>query len=90
MDGKKVKRDVKLLKDSLEREYSGIAWTWRLGFQQERGKKGLGCAPHIHFLTDRPVDYKWLAQRWYKIVGSGDSRHLKRVLMWIRSYISER
>lgn len=77
MNGKRVKRDIKLLKDSLEREYPGIAWTWRLGFQQERGKKGLGYAPHIHFLTDRRVDYKWLAQRWFEIVGSGDPLHLK-------------
>jgi hypothetical protein len=77
MAGKKVKRDIKLLKDSLEREYLGITWTWRLGFQQERGKKSLRYAPHIHFLADRPVDCKWIARRWYKIVESGDPRHLK-------------
>ena len=70
MDGKKVKRDIKLLKDSLEREYPGICWTWRLGFQKRN-------APHVHFLTDRLVDYKWLAGRWYEIVGSGDPKHLK-------------
>ena len=70
MDGKKVKRDIKLLKDSLEKEYPGIAWTWRLGFQQRN-------APHVHFLANMPVDYKWLARRWYEIVGSGDSKHLK-------------
>jgi hypothetical protein len=70
MDGKKVKRDIRLLKESLQREYQGIAWTWRLGFQRRN-------APHVHFLTDRPVDYKWLARRWYEIVGSGDPKHLK-------------
>lgn len=77
MDGTKVKRDIRLLKESLEREYPGIAWTWRLGFQQKRGDKGLGYAPHVHFLIDRPVYYKWLAKRWYEIVGSGDPGHLK-------------
>ncbi len=77
MDGKKVKRDIRLLKESLQREYPDIAWTWRLGFQQKRGEKGLGYAPHVHFLIDRPVYYKWLAKRWYEIVGSGDPRHLK-------------
>jgi len=77
MDGKKVKNDIRLLKESLDRKYPGIVWTWRLGFQQERGKKGLGYAPHIHFLIDRPVYYKWLAKRWYEIVGSGDPDHLK-------------
>ncbi len=70
MDGKKVKRDIKLLKDSLEKEYPGIAWTWRLGFQRRN-------APHVHFLANMSVDYKWLAKRWYEIVGSGDPRHLK-------------
>lgn len=70
MNGKKVKRDIKLLKESLEKEYPGIRWTWRLGFQQRK-------APHVHFLTDRPIAYKWLARRWYEIVGSGDQRHLK-------------
>ena len=77
MDGKKVKRDIRLLKESLQREYPDIAWTWRLGFQQKRGEKGLGYAPHVHFLIDRPVYYKSLAKRWYEIVGSGDPRHLK-------------
>ena len=70
MDGNKVKRDIRLLKESLQREYQDIAWTWRLGFQKRN-------APHVHFLTDRPVDYKWLARRWYEIVGSGDPKHLK-------------
>ena len=70
MDGKKVKRDIRLLKESLQREYPGIAWTWRLGFQRRN-------APHVHFLMDRPVDYKWLAKRWYEIVGSGDPKHLR-------------
>ncbi len=70
MNGKKVKRDIKLLKESLEKESPGIAWTWRLGFQKRK-------APHVHFLTDRPIDYKWLARRWFEIVGSGDPRHLK-------------
>jgi hypothetical protein len=70
MNGKKVKRDIKLLKESLEKEYPGIAWTWRLGFQKRK-------APHVHFLTDRPIAYKWLARRWFEIVGSGDPRHLK-------------
>ncbi len=45
MDGNKVKRDIRLLKESLQREYQDIAWTWRLGFQKRN-------APHVHFLTD--------------------------------------
>jgi hypothetical protein len=76
-DGRKVKRDRKLLVETMERKYSGIKWTWRLGFQQERGEKGLGYAPHLHFLTDRFVDFKWLARTWARIVGSSDINHIK-------------
>ena len=74
-DGAVVSGHLKLFIESLQRKYRGIAWTWRKGFQQERGKKGLGFAPHMHFLTDRFVDHKWLRERWSEIVGSSDPDH---------------
>ncbi len=69
-DGLLVKKHRKLLVESLMRKYPGINWTWRQGFQ----KRG---APHLHFLTDRFVDYKWLAERWAGIVGTSDPSHIK-------------
>lgn len=69
LNGRLVKYHRKLLLESLERMYSGINWAWRLGFQ-ERG------APHIHFLFDRFVDYRWLRETWARIVGSSDPSHL--------------
>jgi hypothetical protein len=68
-NGSIVKNHLKLLLESLERMYPGINWAWRLGFQ----KRG---APHIHFLFDRFVDYKWLRETWARIVGSSDPSHL--------------
>jgi hypothetical protein len=76
-DGRIVKGHRKLFVEALQRKYRGIAWTWRLGFQQERGKKGLGYAPHFHFLVDRFVHHDWLAKTWARIVGSKDLNHIK-------------
>lgn len=75
--GPTVKKHRKLFIESLQREYKGINWTWRLGFQQERGKKGLGYAPHFHFMTDRFVNKDWIADTWARIVGSADINHRK-------------
>ncbi len=38
---------------------------------QERG------APHLHVLVDEWVNFRELKQMWFKIVGSGDPRHLE-------------
>lgn len=50
--------------------YHGYKYIWVLEFQ-ERG------APHFHILVDKEIPHQKVAQSWYRIVGSGDEKHLK-------------
>lgn len=77
-DGRKVKRDLNAFLVWFKRDRGAFSYLWFLEFQR-RG------APHIHLLTsslfpkDRQ-DGKSLRFRvsacWYRVVGSGDTRHL--------------
>lgn len=69
MDGKKVKRDIEAFKRWCLRENVKDIF-WGLEFQ-ERG------APHINVLLSSWVDKEQLSFAWYRIVGSGDERHLR-------------
>jgi hypothetical protein len=69
------KRDLKVWVQRLRRRYPDARAIWRLEFQR-RG------APHYHMLVfgipDRVCDVReWCALAWYKVVGSGDERHLR-------------
>lgn len=77
MSGDIVKRDLDTFIQAFERRYPDLVWTWRIGFQQERGKKGLGYAPHFHFCTNGFVSRKWLARTWAKIASCKDDQMLK-------------
>lgn len=77
-DGDKCRRDRRAFLDWLRRETDGCEYLWFLEFQ----KRG---APHLHILTDQLYPRKRLEEKalrwrvsstWYRIVGSGDSRHL--------------
>ena len=68
-DGRKVDRDRRAFFKRLRRRYGRRDYISVLEFQR-RG------APHVHILTDGPVDREWLSQAWYEVVGSGDTRHL--------------
>jgi len=67
-DGRKVKRDCAAMRHVLGRR--GIGGMWFLEFQV-RG------APHFHVFLSGGVDKESLAAAWYRIVGSGDVRHLR-------------
>jgi len=67
-DGRRVKRDWAALRRWLT--HRGLAGLWWLEFQ-ERG------APHLHVYVTGEVDKQELAEAWYRIVGSGDERHLR-------------
>ncbi|WGZ92474.1 MAG: hypothetical protein QJT81_11340 [Candidatus Thiothrix putei] len=69
-DGVKVKRDLDVMRKWLKRHGVGGAF-WFLEFQQ-RG------APHFHlFISNYPLcGVKGVAEHWYKVVGSGDPKHL--------------
>jgi hypothetical protein len=69
------KRDLKVWVQRLRRRYPDARAIWRLEFQR-RG------APHYHMLVfgipDRVCDVReWCALAWYKVVGSGDKKHLR-------------
>lgn len=68
-DGVKVKYHLKLFKKWLI--YKGIKGFWFLEFQ----KRG---APHFHLFVDKfiPGLHKEVAEYWYKVVDSGDPKHL--------------
>ena len=67
-DGRKTKRDWSALRHWLTRR--GLAGFWWLEYQ-ERG------APHIHCFLSGRVEKQELAEAWFRIVASGDERHLR-------------
>jgi len=77
-DGIKVKRDLRAFLDFCRRDLEHPFYLWWLEFQ-------LRGAPHIHLLLDWPFprtrqDRSAICFRvsatWYRIVGSGDPKHL--------------
>lgn len=75
-DGKIVKSHLADMLRSFKRKLGDhLTYIWFLEFQR-RG------APHIHILLrvgltneEAPELRRWLSERWYKIVGSGDDLH---------------
>lgn len=69
LDGRAVKNHWRRMRQWLVR--AGVPYgLWFLEFQ-ERG------APHFHAFLPSFVDYERISQAWYRIVGSGDERHLR-------------
>jgi len=72
-DGDDVKRNLKAFREALRRKVPGVSMLWFLEFQR-RG------APHIHIMLRGVRVYKamqhWVSETWYRIVDSGDARHL--------------
>ena len=77
-DGQQVKRHLDTFLKWLRRETGGLSYLWFLEFQ----KRG---APHFHIIYDTPfprtrpmqaaLRYR-VSCAWYRIVGSGDIKHL--------------
>ena len=68
-DGKLVKKHLDLIKKYMVAKGMG-QHLWFLEFQ----KRG---APHVHILHEGAVCKEWLSKTWYRVVGSGDERHLR-------------
>ena len=68
-DGTVSKKHLDRILKGLKR-WGVIDWAWVLEFQ-ERG------APHYHLLIGGWVDKDKLARAWFRIVGSGDEKHLQ-------------
>lgn len=77
-DGEQVKRNWHDVLVWMRREFGSFSYLWFLEFQH-RG------APHFHLLTDWPMPLSReqvkgvrfrIASTWYRIVGSGDPKHL--------------
>ncbi len=67
-NGRETKEHLNAFLQFLRRK--GIKYVWVLEFQ-ERG------APHYHIIASDYIPKKELSERWYKIVGSGDEKHLR-------------
>lgn len=68
-DGRLVKTHLSRMLKWLQRQ--GVEhYLWCLEFQ----KRG---APHFHIIVDYFVEKDLVSAQWYKIVGSGDERHLR-------------
>lgn len=73
LDGSESKRHLRAFLQYLRRVDTDVQYLWFLEFQR-RG------APHFHLLmtTAKPkYVLKKVSERWYKIVGSGDGKHLQ-------------
>src|SRR5207237_2216798 len=77
-DGRRVKRDWAVMRKWLARR--GVGGFWFLEFQA-RG------APHIHAFLTGPVSKESVASAWYRMVASGDRKHLRAGtrIEWLRS-----
>ncbi len=64
------KNFVEVLRRSGYGEKQGSSVFWFLEFQ-ERG------APHFHLFCTHRISKRFLSEHWYRIVGSGDTRHLR-------------
>ena len=71
-DAKRWKRDLDVMMKLLSRQMDSPVIIWKLE-PQERG------APHFHLAiyTEQFMGPRWLARKWYRIVGSGDRKHLR-------------
>jgi hypothetical protein len=73
-DGKDVKRNLQAFLAALRRRCPGVSFLWFLEFQR-RG------APHVHIMIRGARVYRdmqqWVSKTWYRIVDSGDERHLR-------------
>ncbi len=67
-DGRKAKAHLNAFLQWLRSR--NIKYVWVLEFQ-------LRGAPHYHILVSEYIPKAGLSKRWYKIVGSGDEKHLK-------------
>lgn len=65
-----AKRHLNIFLTSLRRSYPGIEYFWVVELQ------GRG-ALHYHIVTTKFIPKKWLSNRWFQVVGSGDEKHLK-------------
>jgi|GEM_PF-2797793 len=66
----RAKEDLNAFLVALKRKYPRAAGFWKL----EPQKRGV---PHYHLLVwNAQPWHRWIAKIWYRIVGSGDPRHL--------------
>ena len=69
-DGKECKRHLNLFLTHLRKDYKGLKYFWFMEFQ-ERG------APHFHLYVSCLIPGKtYTSPLWYRIVNSGDAKHL--------------
>lgn len=91
-DYRRWKRDLDVFLEALHYKYPNSFAYWRM----EAQKRG---APHFHLLIYNQsfIPHEWVSQTWYRIVDSGDLRHLRagtetarcRNQSQVRAYVSK-
>lgn len=79
-DAARWKRDLDNVSKALTRKYPRMSAIWRLEWKTRLSGENAGrMAPHFHLLVFGVplLDLRWLSASWYRIVGSGDPRHLR-------------
>jgi hypothetical protein len=79
-DNKRVKRDLKVFLQRLQRKFPECSGLWRFELKERRSGKNKGkIAPHYHFFLWGVgfVDaLRWVDQNWYEVCNTGDPNHL--------------
>jgi hypothetical protein len=76
----KRRRDWDRMQTSFRREFPSACGIWRLEFIERKSGKNIGkVAGHYHFLVFNLTEplLQWLSFAWYRVVGSGDEKHLR-------------
>lgn len=92
-NGEEVKYHLNRFEKFLNSENAKYCWVIEF---QENG------SPHFHIILDKFINYKKVAENWYKIVNSGNENHLKAgtrteklrvgragAISYIRKYVSK-
>jgi len=79
-DNQRVKRDLKVFLQRLQRKFPECSGLWRFEMKERKSGKNKGrIAPHYHFFLwgVRFVDaLQWVSQNWYEVCDTGDPAHL--------------
>lgn len=80
VDAHRWKRDLDAVSKALARKYPQMSAIWRLEWKKRLSGENVGrMAPHFHLLVFGVpwLDLVWLSKTWYRVVGSGDEKHLQ-------------
>ena len=98
----KVKRDLRVFRLRVERQFGKRAMLWRRENEARKSGTHQGQAgPHVHVLVwnlePTRENQCWLSDNWFEVVGSGEEKHRRAGTRWtrfnswyqVRAYVSK-